>query len=90
MDNKSLLNLELENTQSHENTIDKFISDVVSTIQDQEGTKNYDYLTGLPVRNVGQKMIASSMQKTNGSLIFLDMDNLKKINDVYGHKEIEH
>lgn len=86
MDNKSLLNLELENTQSHENTIDKFISDVVSTIQDQEGTKNYDYLTGLPVRNVGQKMIASSMQKTNGSLIFLDMDNLKKINDVYGHK----
>ena len=86
MDNKSLLNLELENTQSHENTIDKFISDVVSTIQDQEGTKNYDYLTGLPVRNVGQKMIASSMQKTNGCLIFLDMDNLKKINDVYGHK----
>lgn len=86
MDNKSLLNLELENTQSHENTIDKFISDVVSTIQDQEGTKNYDYLTGLPLRNVGQKMIASSMQKTNGCLIFLDMDNLKKINDVYGHK----
>ncbi len=55
-------------------------------MQDQEETKNIDYLTGLPVRNVGQKRIASAMQKTNGCLIFLDMDNLKKINDVYGHK----
>ena len=86
MDNGSLFNLEHEIIPLHENTIDKFISDVVSTIQDQEDTKNYDYLTGLPIRNVGQKMIASSMQKTNGCLIFLDMDNLKKINDVYGHK----
>lgn len=47
-------------------------------MQDQEETKNIDYLTGLPVRNVGQKRIASTMQKTNGCLIFLDMDiNLK-------------
>ena len=86
MDNGSLLNLEHEIIPVHENTIDKFISDVVSTIKNQEETKNYDYLTGLPVRSVGQKYIAIAMQKTNGCLIFLDMDNLKKINDVYGHK----
>lgn len=86
MDNGSLYNLEHEILPTQEDTINKFISDVVTTMQDQEETKNIDYLTGLPVRNVGQKRIASAMQKTNGCLIFLDMDNLKKINDVYGHK----
>ena len=86
MDNGSLYNLEHEILPTQEDTINKFISDVVTTMQDQEETKNIDYLTGLPVRNVGQKHIASAMQKTNGCLIFLDMDNLKKINDVYGHK----
>ena len=86
MDNGSLYNLEHEILPTQEDTINKFISDVVTTMQDQEETKNIDYLTGLPVRNIGQKRIASAMQKTNGCLIFLDMDNLKKINDVYGHK----
>ena len=86
MDNGSLYNLEHEILPTQEDTINKFISDVVTTMQDQEEMKNIDYLTGLPVRNVGQKHIASAMQKTNGCLIFLDMDNLKKINDVYGHK----
>lgn len=86
MDNGSLYNLEHEILPTQEDTINKFISDVVTTMQDQEETKNIDYLTGLPIRNVGQKRIASAMQKTNGCLIFLDMDNLKKINDVYGHK----
>lgn len=86
MDNGSLYNLENEILPTQEDTINKFILDVVTTMQDQEETKNIDYLTGLPVRNVGQKHIASAMQKTNGCLIFLDMDNLKKINDVYGHK----
>ena len=86
MDNGSLYNLENEILPTQEDTINKFISDVVTTMQDQEETKNIDYLTGLPVRNIGQKRIASAMQKTKGCLIFLDMDNLKKINDVYGHK----
>ena len=86
MDNGSLYNLEHEILPSQEDTINKFISDVMTTMQDQQETKNIDYLTGLPVRNVGQKRIASAMQKTNGCLIFLDMDNLKKINDIYGHK----
>lgn len=53
MDDGSLFNLEHEIIPVQENTIDKFISDVVSTIKNQEETKNYDYLTGLPVRSVG-------------------------------------
>ena len=57
------ISLRTRNTSSQEDTINKFISDVVTTMQDQEETKNIDYLTGLPVRNVGQKRIASAMQK---------------------------
>ena len=63
MDNGSLYNLEHEILPSQEDTINKFISDVMTTMQDQQETKNIDYLTGLPVRNVGQKRIASAMQK---------------------------
>ena len=67
-------------------TINKFISEVVTTIKSQEDTKNYDFLTGLPMRNLGERLIAEFMQEHDGCLIFLDMDNLKKINDLYGHK----
>ena len=34
----------------------------------------------------GEKLILEKMQKQGGCLGFVDMDNLKKINDVYGHK----
>ena len=67
-------------------TINKFISEVVSTIKNQEDSKNYDFLTGLPMRSLGERLIAEFMQEHDGCLIFLDMDNLKKINDVHGHK----
>ena len=62
-----------------DHTINKFISEVVSTIKNQEDSKNYDFLTGLPMRSLGERLIAEFMQEHNGCLIFLDMDNLKKI-----------
>ena len=68
-----------------DNTINKFISEVVNTIKSQEDLKNYDFLTGLPMRNLGERLIAEFMQEHDGCLIFLDMDNLKKINDIHGH-----
>lgn len=68
-----------------DNTINKFISEVVNTIKNQEDLKDYDFLTGLPMRNLGERLIAEFMQEHNGCLIFLDMDNLKKINDIHGH-----
>ena len=52
MDNGFSFNLEHEILPSQEDAINKFIPDVVITMQDQEETKNIDYLTGLPVRNV--------------------------------------
>ena len=66
--------------------IEKFISDVMITIKAQEDSESYDFLTGLPMRTRGEKLVAQFMQEFNGCLIFMDMDNLKKINDIYGHK----
>lgn len=56
------------------------------TIKAQEDSESYDFLTGLPMRNHSEKLVAQLMQEHDGCLIFLDMDNLKKINDIYGHK----
>ena len=66
--------------------IGKFISDVMNTIKSQEDSNNFDFLTGLPVRNIGEKLTAQFMQEHSGCLAFMDMDNLKQINDIYGHK----
>lgn len=63
-----------------------FISEVVDTMNSQKNVQNIDILTGLSMRNLGEKQIAEEMQKHEGCLAFLDLDNLKKINDIYGHK----
>jgi len=52
----------------------------------REARESLDYLTGLPMRHKGEKLILEKMQEHDGCLGFVDMDNLKKINDVYGHK----
>lgn len=52
----------------------------------REARESLDYLTGLPMRHKGEALILEKMQKQGGCLGFVDMDNLKKINDVYGHK----
>lgn len=64
----------------------EFFSNVVDTMKSQRETENIDFLTGLPMRNLGERQIARDMQEQPGCLVFLDMDNLKKINDIYGHK----
>ena len=66
--------------------IGRFISNVMTTMRTQEGSEGFDFLTGLPMRNRGEKLAAQFMQQHNGFLVFMDMDNLKKINDIYGHK----
>lgn len=48
--------------------------------------ENLDFLTGLPSRNKGEQAIAQLMKHHSGCLVFMDMDNLKTINDIYGHK----
>lgn len=77
-----------ENTQIPEAEIEmsQFISDIMSTIRTQKAKENLDFLTGLPTRNKGEQAIAQLMKHHSGCLVFMDMDNLKTINDIYGHK----
>lgn len=63
-----------------------FISDIMDTMKSLNDSENIDYLTGLPMRNMGESKISQEMSEHAGCLVFLDMDNLKKINDIYGHK----
>ena len=75
-----------DSSDLEKNTMNKLLSGVITTLKDQEESKNYDFTTGLPMRNLGEQLIDGAMHKTDGCLAFLDMDNLKKINDIYGHK----
>ncbi len=44
-----------------------------------------DYLTGLLSRQKGEHDIALSLRADGGSLMLIDMDHFRKINDEYGH-----
>lgn len=59
---------------------------VVETMNNRPSGEDVDYLTGLPMRGKGEEQISKRMKDAPGALIFFDMDNLKKINDVHGHK----
>lgn len=75
--NGQLPEIELEMSQ--------FISDVMTTLKNQEARDNIDFLTGLPTRNQGEHIVAQILKRHSGCLVFMDMDNLKMINDIYGH-----
>ncbi len=72
-----------------------FVTNLRNLLQLQQSQRqiiyNYerDQLTGLYNRNGFYKKIVSFFEKNdkNLSLIFIDMDGLKKINDTYGHSE---
>ena len=58
----------------------------MTTMKTHEDSETYDFLTGLPMRSRGEKLVSQFMQKYDGCLVFIDMDNLKQINDTHGHK----
>lgn len=53
--------------------------------RENQNKDNVDFLTGLMSRLDGEKQITASMAKTPGCLAFIDLDNLKHVNDTMGH-----
>ena len=71
-----------------ETEIEKFITNVISTMCTLEDSEGFDFLTGLPMRNRGEKLAAQFMQRYGGFLVFLDMDKLKKLMISMGIKPV--
>lgn len=73
-----------EKTLSGESAL--LLNQFVKNIE-EESQKNekQDILTGLLNRKNGEKEIIEALQETSGCLAFIDLDNLKKTNDIMGH-----
>lgn len=65
---------------------EKLLSAVVETMRSSNAGNLTDLLTGLYIRNYGEEKVVELMKTKPGALIFCDMDNLKTINDRFGHK----
>ena len=61
------------------------LRDVVESFVSQNLEK-IDLVTGILNRTAGEAAIAKAMKEHSGCFVFFDMDNLKKINDIYGHQ----
>ena len=79
--------------QSEEKERDEYIEtssvllqEVIKSFSSQNAMDNTDIITGLMNRSIGESAIAQCMEGESGSFIFLDVDNLKKINDTNGHE----
>ncbi|MBO4904735.1 MAG: diguanylate cyclase [Lachnospiraceae bacterium] len=62
------------------------LQEVVETFAAGGSKDEIDVTTGIMSRNSGEKTIARVMMEEPGCLVFMDVDNLKKINDTYGHE----
>lgn len=58
----------------------------VETLNLQKQEEAIDEISGLPTRRVGQQEITNAMKRFGGCFAFLDVDNLKKVNDTMGHE----
>lgn len=76
----------VENTENEGvSEISKIWSRVMQ--KEEEKYKNaFDELTGLLLRAYGEEKIVNMIKERPGALVFCDMDNLKTINDRFGHK----
>ena len=61
------------------------LQEVMETFAAQTGVEQPDIVTGLMSRTAGEAAIARAMKEESGCFAFLDMDNLKLINDTCGH-----
>lgn len=91
-------NLEMPNIKylriRHRNTNERIIGIIIDCTEEMvqkqqlQYERNYDVLTGLLSRNSYLDMIEQMIEKNPdsiGAIVFGDMDNLKFMNDLYGH-----
>ena len=73
-----------EKTLSGESSLllNQFVKNMEEETQKNE---KFDLLTGLLNRKNGEKEIIEALQESSGCLAFIDLDNLKKTNDIMGH-----
>lgn len=73
-----------EKTLSEESTT--LLNQIVKNIE-EENKKNdsCDFLTGLLNKKSGELQIAEAIKRNRGCMAFIDLDNLKKTNDIMGH-----
>ena len=82
-------NVNGEKTITNEST--NLLNQIVKNIE-EENKKNdrCDFLTGLLNKKNGEMEIAEAIKKGRGCLAFIDLDNLKKTNDIMGHLAGDH
>ena len=59
---------------------------VLNSFMTQGSADNLDVVTGVMNRSAGEAAIAREMKDADGCFVFLDVDNLKKVNDISGHE----
>ena len=73
-----------EKTLSGESSL--LLNQIVKNMEEEsERNERYDLLTGLLNRKNGEKEIVDALREGSGCLAFVDLDNLKKTNDILGH-----
>lgn len=73
-----------EKTLSTESSV--LLNQIMKNIEEgNQKNHKFDFLTGLLNRKNGESAIAEAIKKDKGCLAFIDLDNLKKTNDVMGH-----
>lgn len=66
-------------------TSSALLQEVMASFISQNSARNIDVTTGVLNRTSGEAAIVGAMREAAGCLVFLDLDNLKKINDISGH-----
>ncbi len=85
---EKLNNPEAEKNITRDST--SLFNQIVKNIEENKKNDTFDFLTGLLNKKSGEIKIAEAIKKGNGCLAYIDLDNLKKTNDVMGHLAGDH